>query len=287
MSEQLNMFPENLNLDTNPSEPKLTQKSIAVSDLQKAKLFIATPCYGGALTEPYFKSILRLVFFFDKHNIPLQFGTIANESLVPRARNTLTAFFLRSDCTHLMFIDADIEFKVEDVIRLIAADKDITVGAYPKKGINWDMVKKHIQSNPESPTADVSVSGSEYAINFIFKDLASRTIEVMDGLVSLKDAGTGFMLIKRSVFESMMKAYPELQYNNDINVDKDLDKFTYAFFDTIIEQSSKRYLSEDYTFCRRWQELGGKVWLDPNISLNHYGTIPFQGNPTIIFEKSK
>jgi len=93
------------------------------------------------------------------------------------------------------------------------------------------------------------------------------------------------MLIKRSVIERMTEAYPELQYNNDINVDKELDKHTFALFDTIIEKSSKRYLSEDYTFCRRWQELGGQVWLDPNISLNHYGTIPFRGNPTIIFEK--
>lgn len=269
------------------SQSEVTKKSIAVSDLQKSKLFIATPCYGGALTEPYFKSILRLVFFFDKHNIPLQFGTIANESLVPRARNTLSAFFLRSDCTHLLFIDADIEFKVEDVVRLIAADKEIAVGAYPKKGINWDLVRRHVLDNKDSPTSDISASGSEYAINFNFKNLEERSIEVQDGLVSLKDAGTGFMLIKRSVFDKMTKAYPELQYNNDINVDKDLDKFTYALFDTIIEQSSKRYLSEDYTFCRRWQELGGQVWLDPNISLNHYGTMPFAGNPTIIFEKAR
>jgi hypothetical protein len=269
------------------AQPEVTKKSIAVSDLQKTKLFIATPCYGGALTEPYFKSILRLVFFFDKHNIPLQFGTIANESLVPRARNTLTAFFLRSDCTHLLFIDADIEFKVEDVVRLIAADKDVTVGAYPKKGINWDLVRRHVLDNKDSVTSDVSASGSEYAINFNFKNLEERSIEVQDGLVSLKDAGTGFMLIKRAVFDKMTKAYPELQYNNDINVDKDLDQFTYALFDTIIEKSSKRYLSEDYTFCRRWQELGGQVWLDPNISLNHYGTYAFPGNPTIIFEKSR
>jgi hypothetical protein len=273
--------------DLNESQSEVTKKSIAVSDLQKSKLFIATPCYGGALTEPYFKSILRLVFFFDKHNIPLQFGTIANESLVPRARNTLTAFFLRSDCTHLLFIDADIEFKVEDVVRLIAADKDVTVGAYPKKGINWDLVRRHVLDNKDSVTSDVSASGSEYAINFNFKNLEERSIEVQDGLVSLKDAGTGFMLIKRAVFDKMTKAYPELQYNNDINVDKDLDQFTYALFDTIIEKSSKRYLSEDYTFCRRWQELGGQVWLDPNISLNHYGTYAFPGNPTIIFEKSR
>jgi hypothetical protein len=186
-----------------------------------------------------------------------------------------------------MFIDADIEFAVEDVIRLIAADRDVVVGAYPKKGINWDLVRRHVLDNRDSPTSNISASGSEYAINFNFKDLATRSIEVQDGLVSLKDAGTGFMLIKRSVFDAMSKAYPELQYNNDINVDKELDKFTFAFFDTIIEASSKRYLSEDYTFCRRWQDLGGQVWLDPNISLNHYGTLPFHGNPTIIFEKAK
>lgn len=263
------------------------QRSIPIAELQKSKVFIATPCYGGALTEPYFKSILRLVFFCDKHSIPLQFGTIANESLVPRARNTLTAFFLKSDCTHLFFIDADIEFKVEDFIRLIVAEKDVVVGAYPKKGINWQTVKKHSQEFPDATDDDLACAGSEYAINFDFKNIEQRSIEVQDGLVALKDAGTGFMLIRRNVLEALAQAYPELQYNNDINVDKELDKYTYAFFDTIIEDTTRRYLSEDYTFCRRWQNIGGKVWLDPNINLNHYGTIPFRGNPVIIFEKTK
>jgi hypothetical protein len=262
------------------------QRAISVAELQKNKLFIATPCYGGNLTEPYFKSILRLVFFCDKHSIPLQFGTIANESLVTRARNTLTAFFLNSDCTHLFFIDADIEFRVEDVIRLLAAEKDVAVGAYPKKGINWNAVKDLAQRNPEATDDMLACAGSEYAINFNI-DPEKRVVEVKDGLIALKDAGTGFMMIKRQTIEKMSAAHPELQYNNDINVDKALDKYTYALFDTVIEEGTRRYLSEDYTFCRRWQKLGGEIWLDPNINLNHYGTIPFRGNPTVIFEQTK
>ena len=115
-------------------------------------------------------------------------------------------------------------------------------------------------------------------MEFNFKNLEERSIEVQDGLVSLKDAGTGFMLIKRSVFDKMTKAYPELQYNNDINVDKDLDKFTYALFDTIIEQSSKRYLSEDYMFCQNARAIGFHVWLMPWMKTVHVGTYGFQGD---------
>jgi hypothetical protein len=263
---------------------QVQQKTISVAELQKNKLFIATPCYGGQLTEPYFKSILRLVFFCDKQNIPLHFATIANESLITRARNTLVAFFLNTDCTHLFFIDSDIEFNVEDVIKLIAADKDVVVGAYPKKGINWETVKKYVETNPTASVADIGVAGSEYAINFNFSG-NNYQVNVEEGLISLKDAGTGFMMIKRNVIEKMMEAHPELQYNNDINVDKVLDKYTYALFDTIIDGEARRYLSEDYTFCRRWQNMGGQIWLDPSIVLNHYGSYAYRGNPVTMFNR--
>jgi len=259
------------------------ERSVKIADLQQSKFFIATPCYGGNLTEPYFKSVLKLVFFCDKHQIPLQFGTIANESLVTRARNTLVAFFMQSDCTHLVFIDADIEFQVDDFIRLFAANKDVAVGAYPKKGINWDGIKGFVLANPEADGKMMHQAGSDYAINFQFKSVEEKTIEVQNGLIALKDAGTGFMMIKRSTIETMMKAHPELQYNNDLNIDKSLDKWSYALFDTMIDTESKRYLSEDYTFCRRFQKLGGQVWLDPYINLTHYGFTGFPGNPSLIF----
>lgn len=274
---------------TQPAPPQETpgQRQIRLEDLQKAKFFIATPCYGGALTEPYFKSVLKTVFFCDRHKVNLQFGTIANESLVPRARNTLVAFFMQSDCTHLMFIDADIEFQVDDILRLYAADKDIVVGAYPKKGTNWNAIRSLVlEQGNNSKVEELHKAGADYAINFEFTDLERRQVRVEDGLIPVKDAGTGFMMIKRETIQKMMDRYPELQYKNDLNVDKSIDKYSYALFDTMIEESSKRYLSEDYTFCRLWQRMGGHVYLDPMISLTHYGFTGYPGNPTMIFQQS-
>jgi len=107
----------------------------------------------------------------------------------------------------------------------------------------------------------------------------AKQIAIERGLIKLHDAGTGFMMIKRAAIDKMIAAYPELKYNNDLNVGSELSDFFYALFDTMIDPKDRRYLSEDYTFCRRWQDMGGDIWLDPSISLNHYGSFCFQGNP--------
>lgn len=260
---------------------------LRVEDVRKSKFFIATPCYGGQLNEPYFRSVIKLMTFFNGHQIPLAFGTIANESLVTRARNVLLAYFLNSDYTHLLFIDADIEFQVEDILKLYAHDKDVVVGAYPKKGVAWNRIRENLASpdlaNKPLSDKEIAALGSDYAINFKFVDREKGTIAVEKGLIKLHDAGTGFMMIKREAILKMIKAYPELKYNNDVNISNaDLKDHFYALFDTMIDPVDKRYLSEDYTFCRRWQEIGGDIWLDPTISLNHYGHFCFQGNPQAI-----
>ena len=265
------------------------QVKLSLDEVRKNKFFVATPCYGGQLMEPYFRSTVKLMTFFNQHQIPLAFGTIANESLVTRARNVLLAYFLNSDYTHLLFIDADIEFQVEDVLKLYAADKDVVVGAYPKKGVAWQRIKDNISiaasSNEDKQLSDKEIAalGSDYAINFKFVDRETKTIGVENGLIKLHDAGTGFMMIKREAILKMIKAYPEFKYNNDVNINNaDLKDQFYALFDTMIDPIDRRYLSEDYTFCRRWQEIGGDIWLDTSISLNHYGHFCFQGNPQAI-----
>ena len=263
------------------------QVQLSVEEIRKNKFFIATPCYGGQLNEPYFRSVIKMMTFFNGHQIPLAFGTIANESLVTRARNVLVAYFLASDYTHLMFIDADIEFQTEDILKLYAHKKDVVVGAYPKKGVAWDKIRANLSDpankDKELSDRDMASLGSDYAINFKFVNKEAKTIGVENGLIKLHDAGTGFMMISREAILKMIKAYPELKYNNDVNIaNADLKDHFYALFDTMIDPVDRRYLSEDYTFCRRWQEIGGDVWLDPSISLNHYGHFCFQGNPEAI-----
>ena len=266
------------------------QVTINMDDLRQNKFFIATPCYGGALTEPYFRSVIKLMTFMNGHKVPLAFGTIANESLVTRARNVLLAYFLSSDYTHLIFVDADIEFKVEDLLKLYVHDKDVIVGAYPKKGVNWDHIRTGVRTDPNKPlTGDqVAALGSDYALNFKFSNKENKTVSVKSGLIELHDAGTGFMLIKRDVILKMIENYPELKYNNDVQMGGvDLKDNFYALFDTMIDPIDRRYLSEDYTFCRRWQAMGGEIWLDPSISLNHYGSFCFRGNPEMIIQFDK
>jgi len=265
------------------------QIQISIDKLRENKFFIATPCYGGALTEPYFRSTIKLLTFFNSHKIPLGFGTIANESLVTRARNVLLAYFLNSDYTHLLFIDADIEFNVDDVIKLYAHDKDVVVGAYPKKGVNWNNIKEGMKlKESEGKNVEggqIGALGSDYAINFKFNDAERKQVSVHNGLIPLHDAGTGFMMIKREAIMKLIDAYPEIKYNNDVQMNGvDLKDNFFALFDTMIDPKDRRYLSEDYTFCRRWQDIGGDIWLDPSISLNHYGSFCFQGNPEMIIQ---
>lgn len=230
----------------------------AVIDVQKLReynVFFATPCYGGMITDQYFLSMFRMSQTFMRYGINFRITTLRNESLITRARNILTAMFLESDCTHIMFIDSDIEFQPEDILRALAYDKPIMAGAYPKKAL---------------PV--------QYAINFKFIDVDKKQIRVENGAVEVLDASTGFFLIKRETIEKMIQAHPELHYRNDSNIDEKYNKYCYALFDTILDPDDNRYLSEDYTFCRRWQKLGGEIWLDPNTKLNHVGSYTFQGD---------
>jgi len=274
--------------DANPQDDVLfklldAKIEIPIQVLREKHIFIATPCYGGQIGEPFFRSMMRLAILCNKYDIQFTVSTLANESLITRGRNTLVSFFMEHpEATHLFFIDADIEFDPNDLLRMVAYDRPITVGAYPKKAINWDSIIKASRANEDETPETIEGHSSNYVVNFDFlkDDEGNPTpqIQIRDNLIKLKDAGTGFMCIKKEVIQQMFDNHPELKYANDINVDQKFEKHMYALFDTMIDPESRRYLSEDYTFCRLWQNMGGEVYLDPRTALNHVGHYTFRGN---------
>ena len=230
------------------------------------KLFISVPCYGGQVLEAFAGSFIRLAELCQARNIEISFDTTENESLIPRGRNvSLGRFMQKSDCEYFMFIDADIHFEPNSVIRLIESGHDFSCACYPKKVIMWDDAKKSILDGEEKPLELVSSS--------LVMNLRTQQSQVKDGFVEVLDGPTGFMLFKRSVPEKMQEQYKELLCKND-HQNRDFEEY-YALFDCMIDPDTKRYLSEDYAFCRRWQAMGGKIYADTTTTLGHVGNLGF------------
>lgn len=237
------------------------------------RLCVSTPCYGGLCLQKYAESMLGLQRLCAIKGIQLMYDTTENESLITRARNISVARFLyKTDCTHFMFIDADIHFEPESVIRLIESGHDVAVACYPKKVIMWDQAERAVLSND---TRNIEQLASALVMNF-----KNRQSQVINGFVEVLDGPTGFMCIKRKVLEDMFKEYNHegpggLKCIND-HQNKDLDDYC-AIFDCMIDPVNRRYLSEDYAFCRRLQLIGGKIHADVTTTLGHVGNIRFFG----------
>lgn len=254
--------------------------SLNLDYLREQNIFFATPCYGGMITDQYFLSMFKLSQMLMQYGIKFRITTLRNESLVTRARNILTAMFLEDkSMTHLMFIDADIEFEADSFMRMLAMDKDIIAGAYPKKNINWNQVSAAAQAGE----TDLSYYGADYAIN-LKVDPETSKVRTHMGAIEVLDASTGFYLVKREVIEEMIEKNPDLWYKNDSGIDPRFNPYCYALWDTMIDPDSKRYLSEDYAFGRLCQRMGKEIWIDPNTKLNHVGTYTFKGNVRNIFK---
>jgi len=237
------------------------------------KLFLSTPCYGGKCMEQYAISLLQFQGACEKEKISLVLDTTENESLIPRARNISVARFLqKTDCDYFMFIDSDIHFEPEAIIRLIRSGHDVAVAPYPKKSINWEQASEVIM---DTEGADTHPHTLMYASDLVmnFSDAKNR---VEDDFIEVLDGPTGFMLIKRSVLEKMVERYgKDLEVYHD-SPGSDIEKY-YAVFSCLIEKETRRYLSEDYAFCRRWQAMGGKIHAHILTTLGHCGSLGFAG----------
>jgi len=257
---------------------------IKKEDLQKKSLFVATPMYGGMNHGLYMKACLDLQGLCLQYGIQIKFSFLFNESLITRARNYLVDEYLaRSECTHLLFLDSDISFNPQDVIALLALDKDVAGGPYPKKAIKWRSVKKAIEKNPDLDPQTLEKVTGDYVFNPVKGTAQFSVTEPLEVL----EIGTGFMMVKREVFEKMEKAYPEIRYKPDHVGQAHFDgtRYIHAYFDTVIDTKnsitgggSDRYLSEDYMFCQMWRKIGGVIHLCPWMKTSHIGTYHFQGD---------
>lgn len=245
--------------------------------MTKANLLVATPMYGGVCNGAYTVGMIQLAPVMSMNAMAYRYAYMTNESLITRGRNSLADDFLDTDCTHLMFIDADIGFNPADIPTMVNADKDIICGIYPKKEINWMRVKEAVDLGVQPQ--DLHAHTGAFVVNLIGG--ASSATGKLGEPMQIENGGTGFMLIKREVFEKLAPTVP--QYKNDMwqAVDTDKPKMIKEFFATSIdEESGGRLLSEDYHFCKIARKAGFTIWAAPWVSLIHCGTYSFAGQLT-------
>jgi hypothetical protein len=246
-----------------------------ISALQSMNVLWATPAYVSAVSINYVTSV------FDLTNEAARLGLTSSlymraESLITRGRNEIVKHFLmHEEYTHLFWIDADIQFTPEAALRLLLSDHDVAAGIYPIKRFNWPKEGLPGRTTKES-FENLYV---DYPFNAVgLGTLPLQNFVVDNGFVEVAEAPTGFMVIKRRVFEKMMQHYPELNYIPDGAPNNPEQPYYWLFFDCMVDPDSRRYLSEDYAFCRRWRDTGGKVYADMYSDLGHLGQHLYRGN---------
>lgn len=240
MSEHINL---NKHEDTFGLPPEV------LAYLRTTHIHFCLPMYGGQCNEATFISMIKFSIIAAKLGINYSIDTMVNESLIPRGRNNLVAKFLFNQAaTHLMFIDVDLGFDAESILRLLVANQDLVGGVYPMKRIPI-----------------------RYVINTVPNPV------VNGDLIEVSTLGTGFMLVKREVILKMIAAHPELKYRDNIGIGAQFEPFMYGLFDTMIDPDGN-YLSEDWTFCYLWRLMGGKVFADTGIKLDHTGYHKYAGD---------
>ena len=260
----------------------------------KPVVYILTPCFASLCYVNYVHCLMNTIDVFRKNNIELIIEFCRNDSLVSRARNNLVARAMSNPrMTHIMFIDNDISWDPNDILKLLISDKNLVGGIYPLKNYNWqdlikdrkdpndsnpNMVKKWIDKKNNSQFKDcvsdentIQFNLLRYNVNYL-----NNSLNIEKNLAKVKHLATGFMMIKRNVIEKMSIAFPSTKYVDDVNFLKpEENKFAYALFDCGVEEG--HYFSEDWLFCHRWSKMGGTIWIDVSISLTHTGIEDYRG----------
>lgn len=256
---------------------------IELEVLRKQGLFLATPMYGGQCAGMFARSVADLAAICSQNGIPLQMYFLFNESLITRARNYCCDEFMRSPSQHLMFIDSDIGFNPHDVIALMALQAnepekyDIVGGPYPKKCISWEKIKQAVDKG----VADEDPSVLEKFVgDYVFNPKGGQQSIQIGEPCEVLEIGTGFMMISKTAMQKFADSYKEMLYRPDHVRTEAFDgsREIMQYFQAEIDPKSKRYLSEDYWFCQKAQDIGLRTWFCPWMKMQHVGTYIFGGS---------
>ena len=233
-------------------------------------ILISTPCYDATMTMQYTISLINLVQLLSKNKINFAVDLVGNESLITRARNNSLGRFMQNNFTHILFIDSDIEFDAQAVLDMLKFDKDVVCCAYPKKGYNWNKLIYSMKN--ENSKESLESRGLDFSYNVELDD--NKKI-IKDGdFIKVRHASTGFMLIKRDIVKKLSKKHTELNIIT-CALDKQ-DREICGLFCCFIK--NKQYLSEDFSFCERVNDIGGQVWINVKHNLNHVGKYVFRSD---------
>jgi len=241
-------------------------------------ILIAIPCYGGNVSNLTFHSLFNCIKPLNDMGHNLRIETLPTESLINRARNKFVTKFLDNkefNGTHLLFIDADIGFNIENIKRIIEFDKEIVTCNYPVKGFYWQQLLDRIKKNTDIDEKTMR----DYLLQFNV-NLYPNT-EFKNGFARVKESATGFMMIRREVFTTIMNKNPQLKYKPDLRTGIENSQNAYDFFPVGIYKEKdgvNRFLSEDYYFCRLWEECGGEIWTDVTTPITHLGSTEYHGS---------
>jgi len=231
-------------------------------------IFVATPCHSDVSLH-YFQACLEFQKHCIKNNVQVCFQ-VMKSSLVTQGRNLCVSSFMETDSTHLLFIDSDIDFKSESIFKMVAAKKDVISVPYPLKSLNWSKGWEKIKSGKIKNEHDLQFKA---LYQYPMKLPNHKDITIENGVIEVTHSPTGCMLIKREVIEKMIKAYPEKEIIQQTIINGKLTDrpYLYNLFDTDFDSVKKTYLGEDFAFCKRWRDIGGKCHALITEKISHVG----------------
>ena len=244
------------------------------------RLYVATPVHSECSIH-YTQALLKLQQVCMMNNIMISFSLLKS-SLVTQGRNLCVSNFLNdlNNYTHLLFIDSDIDFSHDTILKLLKFDKEVISVPYPMKTISWEQIWEKIQLGVIKNKDDLMKAGHTFPIkmdNVMKSD--TKEITIVGGIIEASHVPAGCLLIKRQVFEKMIKAYPEDVIDQPTFLNGEVKSSTnmYNFFDTFHDLESKKYYGEDFGFCQKWRDIGGKCYCYINRFITHVGEYQYSG----------